>query len=167
MKEFIKKNPDGSVKYNTKRFFTLEDAIEAEWKANSSNFDREILSRIMEKIWDKEEYCTTGKGTIKSEKWERFVDSMDERIAAKNCPCYCERLISQMKKNRGETIDVSIDDSPTISIVASEDPHTKERVYFSLAAFAEDSSYSGYIKYCPFCGRKLTGFIIKDFTGDK
>ena len=40
MKEFIKKNPDGSVKYNTKRFFTLEDAIEAEWKANSPNFDR-------------------------------------------------------------------------------------------------------------------------------
>ena len=75
-------------------------------------------------------------------------------------------LVSRRKAlaflNNDKEVVISGDSTfgPVIEMGISEDPWTKKRLYVYLAAYEEGSDYSEeYLKYCPFCGKKLTEIV--------
>ena len=48
MKQIIKKNSDGTLEYDFNKYFNLHEALLAEWKENSPEMDRDILSKLMD-----------------------------------------------------------------------------------------------------------------------
>jgi len=160
MKELIIKKSDGTVTYDIHKFFTIEDAILAEWKENSPTLDKNVLSKIMEKIYDKDLLCTDGKGRYKLERWNAYVEEKAKQLTSVKEKCYCEQLLEQFHKDGTERVHIG-DDSygPAITMTICVDPWTKKRLYFYLNAYEEGINSTGYIKYCPFCGKKLTEIV--------
>jgi hypothetical protein len=160
MKELITKNPDGTFTYDFHKFFTFDDAIMAEWKLNSPELDKAVLSKIMEKIYDRESFCKDGKGRQRPNRWDAYVEMKAKMLTSKREKCYCEELLEQYRNDNNDKEVVISGDStfgPVIEMGISEDPWTKKRLYVYLAAYEEGSDYSEeYLKYCPFCGKKLT-----------
>lgn len=64
-------------------FLTIDDVIIAEWEQNDPSLSRESLSKILERIWDKKSYCTTGKGKVKEKYQELNIDHFIEYHKAK------------------------------------------------------------------------------------
>ena len=176
MREIINKKKDGTVEYDFRKYFSLYEAMLAEWKKKSKDFNLDVLSRIMEKIWNKETFAIDGKGRSKPERWNYYVEWMSKELKKlDNKQCVCEQLIqairpiiSQEKIDTVKLYDarVCLDDGgkgPSIDLKADIDPLTKKRIYFSICAAEEGESFTDNIKRCPFCGRSLDNLTVDDF----
>lgn len=179
MEEIIWRNEDGNIEYDCGEYFTLDEALLAEWRLNSLEMERSVLSELMEKIWDKKSICTDGKGRLKEQRWEAYVDAKIEQLKALEKPCVCQQLISKIRpiiaagKPDMDTElfsqRVYMDDGgrgPAIAMLASVDGWTKKRIYFSMTATEEGESFTDDIKFCPFCGRPLDCLTVDDFRTD-
>ena len=159
MIELITKNPDGTFTYDFQKFFTLDDAIMVEWKLNSSELDKEVLSKIMEKIYNREVFCTDAKGRQRLNRWNAYVEQKAKMLTSGRKKCYCEELLEQFRSEGEKEIVISGDSTfgPVMAMGVTEDNWTKKRLYFYFAAYEEGEGYTDeYLKYCPFCGRKLS-----------
>lgn len=162
MKEIITKNADGTFAYDFEKFFTLDDAILAEWKLNSPELDKDVLSKILEKFVDKTRYCTDGRGRVKPEKWDALVLAKAKLLTETRTKCYCEELLEQFLSTGDKEVVIGGDSThgPSITMGISEDNRTNKRLYFYIGAYEEGENYSDeYLRYCPFCGKKLTNII--------
>jgi hypothetical protein len=171
--QVIKKNQDGTLTYDFEKYFTLSDAVYAEWLLASPTFELSVLSDIMETIWDKSRFIVDGKNRFKPERWDNFVKEYATLIKKdKDKKCYCEELIEMIRPviaadSTSSLYDkrVSLDDGgngPGIYLMASVDNRTMKRVYFTLSACEEGESFAGDLKCCPFCGRDLSKMTIDD-----
>ena len=164
MKELITKNPDGTFSYDFHKFFTYDDAIMAEQKLNSPELDKEVLSQLLEKLIDKTRYCTDGRGRVKPQKWDELVEMMAKRLTAVRERCYCEELLEKFLNSGGNEVHIggaSTFIGPTITMGISKDDKTNKRLYFYIGAYENGETCSDeYLKYCPFCGKKLTEISI-------
>ena len=86
MVEFIKKTPDGKLEYDFEKYFNLNEALLAEWRANSPDLSIDVLSQLMERIWDKKQFCTDGRGRFKPQRWEQYVSEMEEILICTEAP---------------------------------------------------------------------------------
>ena len=164
MIEIIKKTPDGKLEYDFEKYFNLNEALLAEWRVNSPDMSIDVLSQLMERIWDKKQFCTDGRGRFKPQRWEQYIREMEEILICTEAPCHCERLMKQIRENNcGEVRISGNDNGPAISMIAQIDNWTNKRIYFTLSACEEGENFSDDIKYCPFCGRKLSNLTIDDF----
>ena len=159
MKELIKKNPDGIFEYDRHKFFTFDEALLAEWQLNSPELDKAVLSQLLERFIDKTKYCTDGRGRIKPEKWDRFVNEKAKQLSSVQEKCYCEQLLEQYRTDSEDReINIAGDSTfgPAINMAITEDPWTKKRLFYYLRAYEEGENSTDYLRYCPFCGKKLT-----------
>ena len=159
MKELIKKNPDGIFEYDRHKFFTFDEALLAEWKLNSPELDKAVLSQLLERFIDKTKYCTDGRGRIKPEKWDRFVNEKAKQLTSVQEKCYCEQLLEQYRADSEDReINIAGDSTfgPAINMAITEDPWTKKRLFYYLRAYEEGENSTEYLRYCPCCGKKLT-----------
>ena len=176
MEELIRKKEDGTFDYDFEKYFSFDEALLAEWKLNSSEeYDLNVLSELMERLWDKTSICTDGKGRLKEQRWIRFVETKVQQLKDLEKPCICQQLTEKVRAIISEGKDVEhklfeervcFDDGghgPSISLFASIDPRTKKRVYFSISATEEGESFTDDLKFCPFCGRPLNNLTIDDF----
>lgn len=161
MKELITKNPDGTFAYDFHKFFTYDDAIMAEWKLKSPELDKEVLSQLLEKLIDKTRYCTV-RGRVKPQKWDELIEMMAKRLTAVRERCYCEELLERFLNTGDEKVHIGGSGiGPAITMGISKDDKTNKRLYFYIGAYGKGESQSDeYLKYCPFCGRKLTEITI-------
>ena len=162
MKELITKNEDGTFSYDFEKFFTMDEAILAEWKLNSPELDKEVLSQLLERFVDKTRYCTDGRGRLKPKKWDALVEMKAKLLTTTREKCYCEELLEQFFATGDKEVTIGGDSTygPVITMGISEDPFTKKRLYFHIAAYEEGENYSDeYLRYCPFCGKKLTEIV--------
>lgn len=161
MKELITKNPDGTFAYDFHKFFTYDDAIMAEWKLKSPELDKEVLSQLLEKLIDKTRYCTV-RGRVKPQKWDELVEMMAKRLTVVRERCYCEELLEQFLNTGDEKVHIGGSGiGPAITMGISKDDRTNKRLYFYIGAYGKGENQSDeYLKYCPFCGRKLTEITI-------
>ena len=164
MKELITKNPDGTYTYDFHKFFTFDDAIMAEWKLNSPDLDKEVLSQLLERFIDKTGYCTDGRGRVKPQEWDTLVEMWAKQLTAVREKCYCEELLEQFLTTGDEEIRIgggSSSRGPAITMSIHKDYGTNKRLYFYIGAYEEgENSSDEYLKYCPFCGRKLTEITV-------
>lgn len=159
MKELIQKNPDNTFAYDMHKFFTLDEALLAEWQLNSPEFDKAVLSQLLERFVDKTRYCTDGRGRIKPEKWDRLVNEKAKQLTSFQEKCYCEQLLEQYRADsKYREINIAGDSTsgPAIDLVITEDPWTKKRLFYYIHTYEEGENSSDYLRYCPFCGKKLT-----------
>jgi hypothetical protein len=158
MKELIQKNPDGIFEYDMHKFFTFDEALLAEWKLNSPELAKAVLSQLLERFIDKTKYCTDGRGRIKPEKWDRFVEAKAKQLTSVQEKCYCEQLLEQYRADGDREINIAGDSTfgPAINMAITEDPWTKKRLFYYLRAYEEGENSTEYLRYCPFCGKKLT-----------
>lgn len=159
MTELIKKNPDGIFEYDRHKFFTFDEALLAEWQLNSPELDKAVLSQLLERFIDKTKYCTDGRGRIKPEKWDRFVNEKVKQLTSVQEKCYCEQLLEQYRADSEDReINIAGDSTfgPAINMAITEDPWTKKRLFYYLRAYEEGENSTDYLRYCPFCGKKLT-----------
>ena len=162
MKELITKNADGTFAYDFHKFFTLDDAIMAEWKLNSPELNKEVLSQLLERFVDKTRYCTDGRGRVKPQKWDALVEMKAKQLTAVHKKCYCEELLEQFFATGDKEVHIGGDSTvgPAITMGISEDNRTNKRLYFYIGAYEGSENYSDeYLKYCPFCGKKLTEIV--------
>ena len=163
MKELITKNPDGTFAYDFHKFFTFDDVIMTEWKLNSPELDIEVFSQLLERFVDKTRYCTDGRGRVKLQKWDAMVEMTAKRVTAIREKCYCEELLEQFLTTGDDEICISSGSSrgPAITMGIYKDYWTKKRLYFYIGACEEGVNRSDeYLKYCPFCGRKLAEITV-------
>lgn len=159
MKELIQKNPDGIFEYDRHKFFTFDEALLAEWQLNSPELDKAVLSQLLERFIDKTKYCTDGRGRIKPEKWDRFIEAKAKQLTSVQEKCYCEQLLEQYRADSEDReINIAGDSTfgPAINMAITEDPWTKKRLFYYLRAYEEGENSTEYLRYCPFCGKKLT-----------
>ena len=159
MKELIQKNPDNTFAYDMHKFFTLDEALLAEWQLNSPELDKAVLSQLLERFVDKTRYCTDGRGRIKPEKWDRLVEAKAKQLTSVQEKCYCEQLLEQYRADaEDKEINIAGDSTsgPAIDLVITEDPWTRKRLFYYLRAYEEGDNSTDYLRYCPFCGKKLT-----------
>ena len=159
MKELIQKNPDGIFEYDRHKFFTFDEALLAEWQLNSPELDKAVLSQLLERFIDKTKYCTDGRGRIKPEKWDRFVNEKAKQLSSVQEKCYCEQLLEQYRADSEDReINIAGDSTfgPAINMAITEDPWTKKRLFYYLRAYEEGENSTEYLRYCPCCGKKLT-----------
>ena len=162
MKELITKNPDGTFAYDFHKFFTFDDAIMAEWKLNSPKLDKEVLSQLLERFIDKTICCTDGRDRVKPQKWDALVEMTAKRLTAVREKCYCEELLERFLTTGDEEIHIgSGGRGPAITMGIYKDHRTNKRLYFYIGAYEEgENSSDEYLKYCPFCGKKLTEITV-------
>ena len=159
MTELIKKNPDGIFEYDRHKFFTFDEALLAEWQLNSPELDKAVLSQLLERFIDKTKYCTDGRGRIKPEKWDRFVNEKAKQLTSVQEKCYCEQLLEQYRADSEDReINIAGDSTfgPAINMAITEDPWTKKRLFYYLRAYEEGENSTDYLRDCPFCGKNLT-----------
>jgi hypothetical protein len=158
MNELIQKNPDNTFTYDMHKFFTFDEALLAEWQLNSPELDKAVLSQLLERFIDKTKYCTDGRGRIKPEKWDRFVEAKAKQLTSVQEKCYCEQLLEQYRADGDREINIAGDSTfgPAIDMAITEDPWTKKRLFYYLRAYEEGENSTDYLRYCPFCGKKLT-----------
>jgi hypothetical protein len=159
MKELIQKNPDGIFEYDRHKFFTFDEALLAEWQLNSPELDKAVLSQLLERFVDKTRYCTDGRGRFKPEKWDRLVEAKAKQLTSVQEKCYCEQLLEQYRADaEDKEINIAGDSTfgPAINMAITEDPWTKKRLFYYLRAYEEGDNSTDYLRYCPFCGKKLT-----------
>ena len=60
--------------------------------------------------------------------------------------------------NEDREINIAGDSTfgPAINMAITEDPWTKKRLFYYLRAYEEGENSTEYLRYCPFCGKKLT-----------
>jgi hypothetical protein len=126
---------------------------------NSPELDKAVLSQLLERFVDKTRYCTDGRGRIKPEKWDRLVEAKAKQLSSVQEKCYCEQLLEQYRADgKDREINIAGDSTfgPAINMAITEDPWTKKRLFYYLRAYEEGDNSTDYLRYCPFCGKKLT-----------
>ena len=163
MKELITKNSDGTLAYDFHKFFTFDDALMAEWKLNSPDLNKAVHSQLLERFIDKTRSCTDGSRRVKPHEWDAMVEMRAKQLTAVREKCYCEELLEQFLTTGDEEIRIggSSSRAPAITMGIYKDYGTNKRLYFYIGAYEEgENSSDEYLKYCPFCGKKLTEITV-------
>ena len=123
--------------------------------------NKEVLSQLLERFIDKTGYCTDGRGRVKPQKWDALVEMTAKRLTAVREKCYCKELLEQFLTTGDEEIHIGVGRGPAITMGIYKDHQTNKRLYFYIGAYEEGENISDeFLKFCPFCGKKLTEITV-------
>jgi hypothetical protein len=138
---------DGSLKYDFDKFDCLDDAILDEWRHDSPSKDRSALEAILDLAYDRSVYD--------AKSWKRLVDmyiDIDSKSSERDHLCYCEKV--QKKIDAGQM--PAREEFEDCAIEAFNNPRVSEAHDWFLTVYGEYEGGTKDIRYCPFCGRKLS-----------